>query len=103
MSIGEFDLRARLSASQTGAAEASAAEGDDEHLGGESKCSRAGCTNPAVTRLEWRNPRIHAADRIKIWLACDEHHDFLLGFLTSRNFPVRTHAFADAVDVEPIA
>ena len=27
-------------------------------------------------RIEWRNPRIHSADRRKIWVACDEHRDY---------------------------
>ena len=51
-------------------------------------CSRAGCRRPASWRIDWRNPRIHAEDRRKTWLACDEHVDFLRGFLSSREFPL---------------
>lgn len=51
-------------------------------------CSRAGCRSPANWRIDWRNPRIHAEDRRKSWLACDEHVDFLRGFLASRDFPL---------------
>ena len=51
-------------------------------------CSRAGCREIAGWRLDWRNPRIHAADRVKTWLACDDHVDFLRDFLTSRDFPL---------------
>jgi hypothetical protein len=51
-------------------------------------CSRAGCREAASWRIDWRNPRIHAVDRRKTWLACDEHVDFLRGFLASRDFPL---------------
>lgn len=51
-------------------------------------CSRAGCHSAATNRVVWRNPRIHAADREKIWLACDEHVAFLHDYLAARDFPV---------------
>ena len=51
-------------------------------------CSRAGCRAPAHWRIDWRNPRIHSADRTKTWVACDEHRDYLQGFLEARSFPV---------------
>jgi hypothetical protein len=54
----------------------------------EERCSRAGCTERATTRIEWRNPRIHDATRIKVWLACDEHRSYLVDFLEARAFPV---------------
>jgi hypothetical protein len=53
------------------------------------RCSRAGCTEAATTRIEWRNPRIHDASRTKVWLACDEHRAYLVEFLEARAFPVR--------------
>ncbi len=52
------------------------------------ECSRAGCRSAATKQVVWRNPRIHAADREKIWLACDEHAPFLHDYLTARDFPV---------------
>lgn len=52
------------------------------------QCSRAGCTAPAVSAVNWRNPKIHSEDRVKVWLACDEHTDYLRDFLEARNFPV---------------
>lgn len=64
-------------------------------LGGEPEpltCSRAGCREQASWRIEWRNPRIHAADRVKVWLACDEHVQFLREFLAAREFPLRVLA-----------
>ena len=55
-------------------------------------CSRANCRETAVWRIEWRNPKIHAEDRVKVWLACDEHVDFLREFLAARDFPLRVVA-----------
>ena len=57
-------------------------------------CSRAGCREQATWRIDWRNPRIHTGDRFKTWLACDEHVEFLRGFLESRSFPVSVAPFA---------
>jgi hypothetical protein len=51
-------------------------------------CSRAGCRASAHWRIDWRNPRIHGADRTKTWVACDEHREYLRGFLEARAFPV---------------
>ncbi|MDT0181233.1 hypothetical protein Q9S36_13660 [Microbacterium sp. ARD31] len=51
-------------------------------------CSRAGCRAPASWRIDWRNPRIHAPDRVKSWTACEEHRAFLSEYLSARNFPV---------------
>ena len=57
----------------------------------EAICSRAGCRAPARWRIDWRNPRIHAADRVKSWTACDEHRDYLREYLGARSFPVSVH------------
>lgn len=62
-------------------------------------CSRAGCRETASWRIEWRNPKIHAADRVKVWLACDEHEEFLREFLAAREFPVAVRALDDATAV----
>ena len=51
-------------------------------------CSRAGCPLAAGWNVNWRNPRIHGAERVKIWLACDEHRDYLHDYLEARDFPV---------------
>jgi hypothetical protein len=59
-------------------------------------CSRAGCAVSANWQLRWRNPRIHAEDRQKIWLACDEHRDYLTEFLRAREFPVAVVPFTGA-------
>ena len=52
------------------------------------RCSAAGCTASAQWRINWRNPRIHTAERVKVWLACDAHRSHLTGYLASRGFPV---------------
>lgn len=59
-------------------------------------CSRAGCRTAARWRIDWRNPRIHAADRRKTWVACDEHVGYLREFLTARDFPVAVELLVDA-------
>ncbi|MFB8892778.1 MULTISPECIES: hypothetical protein [Microbacterium] len=52
------------------------------------ECSRAGCRASARWRVIWRNPRIHTADRRKIWVACDDHVAYLREFVAARDFPV---------------
>jgi len=52
------------------------------------RCSRAGCHEDARWRIDWRNPRIHSEDRVKTWLACTGHVDYLRDFLAARDFPV---------------
>ncbi len=47
----------------------------------------------ATWRIDWQNPRIHTGDRWKTWLACDEHVEYLRGFLEARSFPVRVAPF----------
>ena len=64
-------------------------------------CSRAGCRLDAAWQVIWRNPRIHPPDRRKIWLACDEHRDYLRDYLAARDFPVTVVPFASS-PVEPI-
>lgn len=70
---------------------------------GSAICSRAGCTTAAAHRIDWRNPRIHASDRVKTWLACDAHVDHLRDFLAARDFPVRVVDLAsrDLASVDP--
>lgn len=56
-------------------------------------CARAGCRADARWQVVWRNPRIHAADRRKIWLACDDHVSYLRDYLAARDFPVQVETF----------
>ncbi|WP_460773989.1 hypothetical protein [Microbacterium sp. GXF7504] len=61
-------------------------------------CSRAGCRDAAVWAVQWRNPRIHAADRRKTWAACDAHVAFLRDYLTTRSFPVQVLPLSEIGD-----
>ena len=58
----------------------------------EFESSRAGCRNRATHQVVWRNPRIHAEDRRKVWLACDDHVGFLSEYLRAREIPVEVKA-----------
>lgn len=66
----------------------------------EATCSRAGCRAAAQWRIDWRNPRIHSADRTKTWVACDEHRDYLREFLAARDFPVSVSPLTDVTAAE---
>jgi hypothetical protein len=70
-----FDLLGSLSGSP----------GHDD-VGSGARCSRKGCHQDAVWRIEWNNPRIHTPERRKVWLACDEHREYLSHFLDLRGF-----------------
>jgi hypothetical protein len=65
-------------------------------------CSRAGCSNPATTAVNWRNPRIHSTDRVKVWLACDQHVDYLRDYLGARDFPVLVAPIGTVVTTVPV-
>ncbi|MFL6047487.1 MAG: acetone carboxylase [Propionibacteriaceae bacterium] len=49
-------------------------------------CSARRCQQAASYDLQWNNPRIHTADRRKHWLACDDHRESLMQFLSARGF-----------------
>ena len=49
-------------------------------------CSAKGCRHDAAWALQWNNPKIHAPDRRKTWLACPEHRESLAQFLGARGF-----------------
>jgi hypothetical protein len=49
-------------------------------------CSAKGCRNRTRWRLIWNNPRLHAPDREKVWVACDEHRESLSHHLAIRSF-----------------
>lgn len=49
-------------------------------------CSAKACRREAVWALLWNNPKLHTAERRKVWLACDEHRVTLGDFLSLRGF-----------------
>jgi hypothetical protein len=67
----------------------------------ELRCSRAGCRSDAAWNVNWRNPRIHTPDRVKVWLACDEHGEYLRDYLATRGFPVQLTPVGVALDRVP--
>ncbi len=52
-------------------------------------CSTKGCQQAASYTLLWNNPKVHAPEREKTWLACEEHREWLSGFLGKRDFLLR--------------
>ena len=58
---------------------------DDETV----RCSAKGCRASAAHVLVWNNPKVHAADREKTWVACDAHRDSLAEHLDVRGFLIR--------------
>jgi hypothetical protein len=70
---------------------------DDAH----GECSRAGCRADATWRVNWRNPRIHGIDRVKVWVACDEHREYLESYLANRSMPVVVTPIDVAVEAVP--
>ena len=67
----------------------------DEHV-----CSAKGCRATAVHAVIWNNPKLHTADRRKVWLACESHEKSLADFVALRGFlievvPVGTLTDAD--------
>jgi hypothetical protein len=65
------------------------------------RCSRAECSAEASWSVNWRNPRIHSPDRVKVWLACVDHVTFLNDYLSSRGFPVVVSRLGEPVDRVP--
>ena len=49
-------------------------------------CSARGCREEATWGLLWNNPKLHTAQRRKVWLACDGHRAQLEEFLGTRSF-----------------
>ena len=50
------------------------------------QCSAKDCRADARWALRWNNPKIHDPGRRKVWLACDEHREYLTDFLSRRGF-----------------
>jgi len=50
------------------------------------RCSAKGCRAAAAWQLRWNNPKLHAPDYRKIWLACPDHRESLAAFLELRGF-----------------
>ena len=57
-------------------------------------CSAKGCRADAAHVLVWNNPSLHALDREKTWMACDDHRDSLAQHLDVRGFLRRVEPLA---------
>ena len=55
-------------------------------------CSARGCRASASYALVWNNPKVHAPEREKTWVACEEHRQSLADFLDLRGFLRRVEA-----------
>lgn len=58
-------------------------------------CSARGCRGEAEWALQWRNPRIHGGERLKVWTACEDHLARLQRFLADRQLPVAVVPIAE--------
>jgi hypothetical protein len=63
-------------------------------------CSAKGCRADAAYGLMWNNPKLHAPDRLKTWLACEEHRVSLSYFLSVRGFLKDTVPVSELSDKE---
>jgi len=62
---------------------------DESSQGQQLVCSAKECQQEARYAVVWNNPKVHTPDREKTWLACDQHREFLSGFVDKRGFLLR--------------
>jgi hypothetical protein len=72
-----------------------ASRADTEHV-----CSAKGCRASAAHAVIWRNPKLHTADRRKVWLACDEHQKSLADFVALRGFLIEVVRVEELTDAD---
>ncbi|MGO2038081.1 MAG: hypothetical protein ACTH2U_16520 [Brevibacterium sp.] len=60
------------------------------------QCSAKACRTDATRAVLWNNPGLHTPERRKVWLACEEHLEYLRHFLDLRGF------FIADVDIDAI-
>ncbi len=64
----------------------------------DARCSAKGCRSTALHAVVWRNDKLHAPGRRKVWLACDEHRESLSGFVDRRGFLIEVIAVGELTD-----
>ena len=74
--------------------------GIDATPGNEHVCSAKGCRRTAAHAVVWRNPKLHSAQRRKVWLACDEHRQSLADFLALRGFLIEVVGVSQLTDAD---
>ncbi|WP_425953956.1 hypothetical protein [Xylanimonas sp. McL0601] len=70
---------------------------------GDLVCSAKGCREAAAWGLLWNNPKLHAPERRKVWLACDAHRPTLEEFLGLREFWKQTVPVSELDRFDPDA
>lgn len=73
------------------------------HHSDNSRCSAKSCTADARWELRWNNPKLHTPERRKVWLACDEHREYLADFLNRRAFLREIAPFRPDPETDPTA
>lgn len=63
-------------------------------------CSAKGCRAAARHAVVWNNPKLHAADRRKVWLACDLHRQSLADFVSLRGFLIEVIPVEQLTDAD---
>ncbi|GAA2744393.1 hypothetical protein GCM10009868_21900 [Terrabacter aerolatus] len=63
-------------------------------------CSAKGCRATAAHAVVWNNPKLHTADRRKVWLACDEHEKSLADFVALRGFLIEVVPVGQLTDAD---
>lgn len=77
--------------------------GDDGSGGGvpaDHICSGKGCRRVAEHAVVWRNPKLHAEGRRKVWLACPDHRQSLADFVAMRGFLIEVIPVASLTDAD---
>ncbi|MEW1953644.1 hypothetical protein [Terrabacter sp. NPDC080008] len=69
-------------------------------VGGDHVCSAKGCRQGARHAVVWNNPKLHATDRRKVWLACDEHRRPLSDFVALRGFLIEVVPVEQLTDAD---
>ncbi|GAA2477135.1 hypothetical protein [Terrabacter carboxydivorans] len=63
-------------------------------------CSAKGCRAAAVHAVVWNNPKLHTADRRKVWLACNDHQKSLADFVALRGFLIEVVPVGQLADTD---
>lgn len=63
-------------------------------------CSAKGCRATARHAVIWNNPKLHTADRRKVWLACDAHRGTLADFVALRGFLIEVIPVEELTDAD---
>jgi len=61
-------------------------------------CRANGCIAAASYAVVWNNPKLHAPDREKIWVACEAHRQSLADHLDLRGFLLRVEPLTERGD-----